>query len=161
MWTPVLNLKGDTAMEFAAAAIEAVMEISEDENASDIFKPRHFPKGVDKEKIIGEIMQRSISAMLRDHKDTMHRLFAANAGMTVEEYMKTATYRRVTDDISGMIVDKDFRDFFGFARTTPEPSTSAPSETKLKPSVPSSDMHNSSGKKRKKKKRSGNTRQNA
>ena len=158
MWTPAFELAGDRAMEFAAAAIDAVVEISEDANASDIFKNRHYEDDAE----LRASVQKSITTLLRDHKPMLHKLFAANQGITEEEYTKNANALTVSADISGMLMDKGFRAFFGFAQRPSGKSGSAQGNTTESGALSASpDIVQRKRKHRRKKKHTGNTPRNA
>lgn len=129
MWKPVIDITGEHSAEFAAVAVEAVAEISGDENASDIFRYRRFEDGDDREAIIEKSLQTSVVSLLKDHKETLYRLFSANQGISVELYKENMTAMTISADISGMVADPAFRAFFGFAQRTRQPLQSAPVNT--------------------------------
>lgn len=156
MWKKSLELTGDHAAAFTAAAIEAVMEISADETAAEIFKAQHFADGADREALVSGVMRKSIPALLNGHREALYRLFAANQGISAEEYKASATPLTLTADISGMISDLGFRAFFSFAQPTMRRSGSARENTGApKPSEPSLPTQPLRTRRKRKKKRGG------
>lgn len=116
MWIKVDTLTGDHAMEFATAVIEPICDIASDADAADIFYTHELPEGKDADEFTEMCLRKSIPQLLKKHKDSLIKIFAANQNITVEEYTEKSGILQLSADLASMISDPGMRLFFGFAQ---------------------------------------------
>lgn len=129
MWANVTKLDNDKSLEFATAVIEPILDIAADDKAADIFYTHDLPDGVDSEEYTADCMRKSIPELIKHHQDSLIAIFAANQGITVDEYKGNTNIIQFSADIASMISDPGMRLFFGFAQPRRKPFGSAQENT--------------------------------
>lgn len=116
MWKNVDTITGQHAIDFAAAVIDPICAISADKEAADIMYRHQLPEGSDKVAFTESMMRKCIPLLLKNHRDDLAAIFAANQDISVDDYNKETSLMGMAADLSGMLNDVGMRVFFEFAQ---------------------------------------------
>lgn len=117
MWVNLADLTGARVTEFPVEAIPAVLSINEDEEASAVFRKAVVPEGSDFVSWFAQRAERSRLALMQRHSKELAVIFAANAGIGVEEWERNTSVTEYYTDLNAMFLDPGMRSFFTSAQT--------------------------------------------
>lgn len=104
----ISDIPGDRALDVLADCIDAVTDIASDKELLEALQ------GEDMGETQGQL--KAVAAVLKSHKDSVHKILAAIAGTSVEEYLGSHNAMQVLQDAFEVMTDEEALGFMPAAR---------------------------------------------
>lgn len=119
------DIKGERTFDVIADIIEPIANIASDKEASEMFRRKKVPDGMEaKDFLIGRL-KKSVPILLRTHKQDIIDILASIEGVPADEYTKSLNLVKLTKDAINLITDQTFLELFISAQDSPVSSGSA------------------------------------
>lgn len=113
------DVKGERVFDVIADIIDPVAAIATSDEFRELMEPRKAPKGVDDRTYALQRIRRLMPKLIRSHKASFAAIMASINDTTPEEYMEGLTLQSLYKDVTDLLTDDTFTDFF----TSVAPST--------------------------------------
>lgn len=107
------DIKGERVFDVIADIIDPVVNIAQDEDAAELFKPRELPEGMEPWMFFLSRVKKSLPPLLKAHRDDFVTILATIEGVPNEVYMEDMTLSKLLSDVIGLVTDREFMSFFG------------------------------------------------
>jgi len=107
------EIKGERVFDVIADIIDPIVNIAEDEDAADLFKPQAPPEGMTPWQFFLKRIKKSLPPLTRAHKDDFVKIIASINNVDPDEYKKNVTLGKLLSDVIELITDDEFSSFFG------------------------------------------------
>lgn len=123
------NIKGKRTMEVLAEIVEPIANIATDPEASELFKRKPLPEGMEVKEFVIQRLRLGLPALLRRHKNDLLIIMATLEGVDIETYAEGLDFGKLLFSLADLITDEVFAAFFTYAQTIDSSSTSAQENT--------------------------------
>ena len=106
------DIKGDRTLEVIAEIIDPVANITEDEEASALFKREKLPEGMTAKKFLIKRIRKSMPVLLKGHKADIIAILSAIEGVSAEEYAGALNLVKLVKDCTDLLTDEVFMELF-------------------------------------------------
>ena len=106
------DIKGDRTLEVIAEIIDPIANISEDEEASDMFRREKLPDGMTAKKFLMNRVRKSLPVLLKGHKADIIAILSAIEGVSAEEYAGALNLVKLVKDCTDLLTDEAFMELF-------------------------------------------------
>jgi hypothetical protein len=106
------EIKGERVFDVIAEIIDPIVSIAEDEDASDLFKPKELPDGMEPWGFFLSRVKKSLPPLVKRHKGEICRIMASLNDVSVEDYTKELTIPKLFSDMTELLTDQEFTAFF-------------------------------------------------
>ena len=106
------DIKGDRTLEVIAEIIDPIANISEDEEASAMFKREKLPDGMTAKKFLMNRVRKSLPALLKGHKADIIAILSAIEGVSADEYAGALNLVKLVKDCTDLLTDEAFMELF-------------------------------------------------
>ena len=106
------DIKGDRTLEVIAEIIDPVANITEDEEASAMFKREKLPDGMTAKKFLLKRVRKSLPVLLKGHKADIIAILSAIEGVSAEEYNGSLNLVKLFKDCTDLLTDEAFMQLF-------------------------------------------------
>lgn len=106
------DIKGDRTLDVIAEIIEPIANISEDEEASAMFKREKLPDGMTAKKFLMKRARKSLPVLLKGHKADIIAILSAIEGVSAEEYAGALNLVKLAKDCTDLLTDEAFMELF-------------------------------------------------
>lgn len=119
------DIKGERTFDVIADIVEPIANIASDKEASELFRKKKVPDGMEaKDFLIGRL-KKSVPVLLRTHKQDIITILASIEGISPAEYAESLNLVKLTKDAVDLITDQTFIELFISAQNSPVSSGSA------------------------------------
>lgn len=118
------EVRGERVFDVIADIIDPVAEIATSKEMEKLLERRTTPKGVDPRTYALQRVRRVVPKLIREHKGAFVAVMSAIGGVTPEQYLDGLTMASLLADVSDLLTDDAFTDFFTSlapARDVPQP----------------------------------------
>ena len=122
------DIKGERTFDVIADLIDPICNVSEDSEASELFRKTKPPEGLTKKEFFIQRVRKCVPALLRGHRDDIITILAAIEGVTPDAYAETLDLVKLTSDVVDLLTDDAFGELF-FSAQTGGSSGAAPENT--------------------------------
>lgn len=123
------DIKGEKTLDVIADLVAPVANIALDEEASDLFVRKLLPEGMKPWQFFAMRAKKAIPKLLKTHKDDLVEILSTIAMVSKEEYLHNMSIPSLVNDITDLLTDDLFGQFFTTAQTEgPEESSGAVQE---------------------------------
>lgn len=105
------DVHGDRTLEVVADLIKPVASIAQDPVASDLFKPRPVPEGMEARDFFIERVSKSAPKLMKDHKQDLISILSTIEGTDPEEYISNLNLGKLIHDVIELMSDQEFVSF--------------------------------------------------
>lgn len=120
------DVKGDRVFDVIADLIEPIANIASDKEATEMFKKKKVPEGMEAKTFLMKRLTKALPQLLKGHKKDMIAILSIIKGCSPEEYAEQLTIFTLVRDCADLLNDKDFTKLFISAQTEEPSSASAP-----------------------------------
>ena len=106
------DINGADVFDVIADCIEPITNIATDEKAMALFKREVVPAGANIRGLAAKRLAKGLPALMHDHKEDLVTILAAVNLADREEYAKDLTLGKLIADMTDLISDPMFADFF-------------------------------------------------
>lgn len=106
------DVRGERTLEVVADLIGPVASIATDEEVMALFVPKTTPEGITPNQYFAQRMAKAVPQLVRGHKDDIVSILATIGGKTPEEYKSGMTLPSLMKDVTELLTDDGFADFF-------------------------------------------------
>ena len=106
------DIKGDRTLEVIADIIDPIANISEDEEASAMFKREKLPDGMTAKKFLMKRVRKSLPVLLKGHKADIIAILSAIEGVSADEYAGALNLVKLVKDCTDLLTDEVFMQLF-------------------------------------------------
>ena len=127
------DVKGDRVFDVIADLIEPIANIASDKEATEMFKKKKVPEGMEAKAFLMQRLTKALTQLLKGHKKDMIAILSTIEGCSAEEYAEKLTLATLARDCADLLNDKAFKELFITAQTEEPSSASAPMTTEAEP----------------------------
>lgn len=120
------DVKGDRVFDIIADLIEPIANIASDKEATEMFKKKKVPDGMEAKAFLMQRLTKALPQLLKGHKKDMIAILSTIEGCSAEEYAEKLTLATLVRDCADLLNDKAFMELFISAQTEEPSSESAP-----------------------------------
>ena len=120
------DVKGDRVFDVIADLIEPIANIASDKEATEMFKKKKVPEGMEAKAFLMQRLTKALPQLLKGHKQDVIAILSIIKGCSPEEYAEQMTFFTLVRDCTDLLNDKDFTKLFISAQTEEPSSASAP-----------------------------------
>lgn len=120
------DVKGDRVFDVIADLIEPIANIASDKEATEMFKKKKVPEGMEAKAFLMQRLTKALPQLLKGHKKDMIAILSIIKGCSPEEYAEQLTIFTLARDCADLLNDKAFMELFISAQTEEPSSESAP-----------------------------------
>lgn len=106
------EVRGERVFDLIADIIEPVAAIVSSDEFKAITKRQEAPEGMTGREFMVDRIRRSLPSLIRTQKDNVVAVLAAIDGKTPQEYMDGMTLVSLYADVTELLGDEVFQDFF-------------------------------------------------
>lgn len=106
------DVKGERVFDVIADIMEPVIDIAMSDDARELMRPEPCPEGMDPRKFMADRIRTCAPRLIRSQKGNIVKVLAAIGGVSEDEYMADMTLMKLVSDVSELIGDETFTDFF-------------------------------------------------
>lgn len=106
------EIKGERCLDVIADIIEPIALIAEDKEASEIFKRKKVPDGMDAKKFLIGRIRKSVPRLLKSHKAELIQILAIIEGVSPNKYSENLTLAKLMSDCVELLTDDAFASLF-------------------------------------------------
>ena len=106
------DIKGDRTLEVSAEIIDPIANISDDEEASAMFKREKLPEGMTAKKFLMKRVRKALPVLRKGHKADIIAILSAIEGVSAEEYAGALNLVKLVKDCTDLLTDEAFMQLF-------------------------------------------------
>lgn len=119
------EVKGERVFDVIADIIDPVAELATSKEMEKLLERRETPKGVNPRTYTLQRVRKTVPKLIKEHKGAFVAIMAAIDGVAPEEYLDGLTMTSLFADVSDLLNDDAFTDFF----TSMGPTKAEPQQT--------------------------------
>lgn len=120
------DVKGDRVFDVIADLIEPIANIASDKEATEMFKKKKVPEGMEAKAFLMQRLTKALPQLLKGHKKDMIAILSTIEDCSADEYAEKLTLATLMRDCADLLNDKAFMELFISAQTEEPSSASAP-----------------------------------
>ncbi len=109
------DIKGERTLDMIADIIDPIANITEDEEAVELFTRKKLPEGMTPKKFLLQRARKSVPVLLKKHKRDVIAILSAIEGTSPEAYSGALNLAKLFKDCVELLTDEAFTDFFSSA----------------------------------------------
>lgn len=120
------DIKGERTFDVIADIIDPIANIAEDKEASELFRKKKLPDGMEAKQFILQRAKKSVPKLLKGHKKDLISILSNIEGVEEHEYCENLDLVKLTKDCIELLTDDAFKTLFISAQSGESSSGSAP-----------------------------------